>query len=373
VTQAPATGAFTMDVTNPGGGEQGRDLCEACTADVQCGGPNDNCLRIGSTSESFCFRACQTDTDCVDAAHPSGYYCSFTEMLSVDGASARQCLPESFSCGPPACQNDAYEPNGSLAAVASAAPLPAGSYPGLTMCPGDEDWYPLQIDGDSQVTVSLNGGSATDLDLALLDATGVIVAKSVGLTSVERIATCLSAGRYYLRVYSYTSGENSYALTWSKVAQSCQVCEDDWWEPDDNAAQARPVNLTAGRYYSDTNAICPGNDDWYAVTLQANQTLYATLAFTQTNAREDLDLRFYRAGSGGAVIDLIPDCTEIDPTGCSSTNGQSSTSNENFTWTATTAGTYYVVVHGYDGSANLYDICIALSNAAGTGCPPFAK
>jgi hypothetical protein len=377
ITQAPASGAYTMTITNPGGGQQGRGLCEACTADIQCGGPSDNCLRMGTAGEGFCFRACGGDTDCVDAAHPTGYYCSLSEMVSVDGVSARQCIPDTYSCGPPPCVNDSYEPNDSQAAVTTATALAAGSYPGLKLCPStggtkDEDWYPIQIAADSNLTASINGTATTDLDLALLDANGVIIAKSDGLTSVETVTACLKPGRYYLRVYSWAAGENTYSLTWSKTATTCSVCADDPAEPDDNAGQARVVNLGSGRFYSDTNAICANNEDWYKVTLQANQHVYATVAFTQTTPKEDLDIRFFGQSTGGSLID-ITNCDETNPVGCSATNGQSSKSNENFTYQASTAGTYYVVVHGWNASENLYDICIALSNAATTGCPALPK
>ncbi len=48
-TQAPATGSYQMRVTNPGG--QGNlPVCESCSADVQCGDADDNCVRVGTTN-----------------------------------------------------------------------------------------------------------------------------------------------------------------------------------------------------------------------------------------------------------------------------------------------------------------------------------
>ncbi|MBI5477706.1 MAG: PPC domain-containing protein [Deltaproteobacteria bacterium] len=372
LTQMPATGSYQMSVTRPPDG-QGRGLCEACTADVQCGGANDNCLVMGTGGESFCFKACTQDSDCGDPL----YYCSLTEWTSVDGVKARQCIPNTFRCPPePACQDDTREPNDSLAGVQTTTALAAGSYPSLKLCPAgsglDEDWYPIEITADTEVTASITATAPPDLDLALVNSSGVVVTKSDGLTANESLTSCLGPGRYYLRVYGFGTVASTYTLTYGKVAKSCQVCEDDYWEDDDNATQARVVNLGSGRYYSDTNAICANDDDWFKVQLTSGQKLYATVAFTQASASEDLDIRFYQQGSGSTVVDLTH-CTEVDPTGCVSTNGQSTTSNENFTYTATTTGTYYVVVHGWEGSENLYDICIALSNVAGTGCPPLAK
>jgi hypothetical protein len=245
LTQAPAVGSSTLRVTRPAG-EAGRALCAACTADAQCGGPEDHCLVIGEGGASYCSRACAEDGDCGDPL----YYCSQDPWLSVDGASARQCIPTTFRCPP---------------------------------------------------------------DLS---------------------------------------------------------CLEDAYEPDDLPSQARGVDLTNG-LFATGNSICPGNDDWFAVQLDAGQALFATLAFAQSDSRQDLDLRFYRQSDLGPV-DLVG-CTEADPSGCSSDNGQSATANENFTFTAENAGTYYVVVHGWNGAANQYDLCIAASAAAGWGCPPLPK
>ncbi|MBW2454802.1 MAG: hypothetical protein JRI68_09835, partial [Deltaproteobacteria bacterium] len=59
-------------------------------------------------------------------------------------------------------------------------------------------------------------------------------------------------------------------------------------------------------------------------------------------------------------------CDEQNPWVCDSQNGQSGTSDETLTWPITQTDTYYVVVHGWSGSENLYDICIGL---APTDCP----
>ena len=371
LTQAPATGSYKMTVTRPAD-EAGRGLCEACTADVQCGGANDNCLALGSGGETYCAKACTQDTDCGD----SNYYCSVTEWTSVDGAVARQCLPKTYRCPPVAdCQDDTFEPNNSLTAVQSATALTTGAHSGLKLCPAgtglDEDWYPIVITADTEVTASITATAPPDLDLALYNASGGVVTKSDGLTANETVTSCLTAGRYYLRVYGYGTTAATYTLTYGTVAQSCYVCSDDSNEPDDNASQARVVNLTAGRYVSTTNAICANNDDWYKVHLTSGQTLHVTVAFTQTNAKEDLDIRLYQQ-SGSNVVDLIG-CTEADPTGCDAANGQSTTSNENLTWSITAAADYYVVVHGWNGSENLYDICIYTNGYSTTGCPPLAK
>ncbi len=368
LTQAPSTGTYSMTVTNPGG-SGGLGLCEPCTSDTQCGGDADHCLLMGSAGDTYCFKACSSDSDCGDPA----YYCSLTEFVSVDGATGRQCIPSSFKCestAPTTCTDDSFEQNDTIDQAKYIYPgIYPGTYPDLKSCPSpnggaDEDWYPIDTDGDSVITGSIQGGSSTDLDLELVGYDGNVLAKSDTLTSNETVSACVPMGTYFLRVYSWETGENTYSLAYESKSQSCSgasTCTDDPAEDDDNASQARNVDLGAGTYHSDTNAICSGDDDWFGVYLYGGETVYATLAFVQTNYSEDLDIRFYQGST------LLTPCTETDPSGCDPNNGQSGDSNESFQWTVPTDDMYYVVVHGWKGSENLYDICIGLNSSA---CPP---
>ena len=371
LTQAPETGAYSMKVTNPGG-QGGLGLCEPCTSDAQCGGASDNCLFMGSAGNTYCFKTCTSDTDCGDPL----YYCSLSEFVSVDGAKSRQCIPSALKCDAGTatnCTDDGMEPNDTLDDARLIYPgLTEGLQDGLKSCPSptsgaNEDWYPIDIYGDTQLTVTMEGGAGTDLDLELVDNNGVVLAQSDTLTSNETVSACVTLGAYFVHVYSWETGENGYSLTVGTEAKTCSTattCDDDPSEPDDNASQARSVDLGVGTYTSNTSAICPGNEDWFALPLFANETVYATAAFNQANAKEDLDILFYNGST------LLTRCTEADLTSCDPTNGQSGSSNENFRWEVSTAGTYYLVVRGWDGSQNLYDLCIGLNPSS---CPLLPK
>jgi hypothetical protein len=366
LTQVPATGAFQMTVTNPGG-QGGLGLCAKCTADSQCGGPADNCLKMGSQGESYCFKACTGDGDCGDAK----YYCSLTEWTSVDGVKSRQCIPKSFSCvpePPKKCVDDAHEPDDTLADAMKLPGLQVGTLAAQKSCPkdpppgNDEDWYPIDILKDSAITLSLEGGPSTDLDMSLHDIQANIIVKSAKVGSSESIAKCLTPGTYFVRVYSWDDGENSYSLTYARKDETCPVvCQDDTREPDSNASQARNVTLDVDfPYKSNGDQICPNDEDWFKVLLIKDETIYVTVKFTQTNPKQDLDVRFYKGTT------LLTKCTETDVSGCDEANGQSLDSNENFKWKVDATGDYFVVVHGWDGSSNKYDICIGLKE---TVCP----
>jgi hypothetical protein len=92
-TFLPANTSFKMTVTHPGG-QAGLGVCESCTSDAQCGGDADHCLVLGSSGNAFCGQACTLDTDCP----ANGYFCSIDAWESIDGATARQCVPNNYQC-----------------------------------------------------------------------------------------------------------------------------------------------------------------------------------------------------------------------------------------------------------------------------------
>jgi hypothetical protein len=359
LTQAPTTGSYRITVTNPGG-SGGLALCEPCSADVQCGDADDNCVYLDDGY--YCFTGCSDSAQC-----PDGYYCSYGNFTSIDGAQARQCIPNTYKCTVSTlCVDDGYEDNDTLGQASGSPALGPGTYPGLKSCPGypsgdDEDWYPIDISIDTQLDASIAGGAATDLDLALTDSAGTVISKGDSLSSNETISACLTSGRYYLHVYSWGEVENQYDLSlWLAGASCAGACQDDPYEDDDNASQARPVVVGSVAYVSTTNAICAWDDDWYEIYLLNGETVYSTLTFTQTSSAEDLDLYIYQGSTN------LTGCAEATPGNCDPNNGAGTVSNERLEWTVTQGGYYYLVVHGWAGAENLYDICIGMDSYA---CP----
>ena len=370
VTQAPATGSYDMTVTNPGG-NGGAGLCEACTQDIQCGDADDNCVRVGTGGDSFCLTSCSSNADC-----PTDYTCSTTAVTSVNNASARQCVPISNDCSNPGgqlCADDSYEDNDSRTQASSRPELPPGDYD-LTSCPAsvgdDEDWYRIVLTADAQVAVDIVGGTASDLDLSLYDSTGSLVQSATnGSGSSESISMCLTAGTYYVRVYAWSPVENEYLMSYTRTAQSCAAtCQPDANEPDDNATEATQLgydDIYPDSYLSIDDTLCTLDDDWFRISeLIDGDRVVVDLYFTQTTSNQDLDLHWYRNGT-----DLTP-CSKSDPLSCSSANGQSADSDEHAEYvvsnpacTISAPCIYYVVVRGWDGSENDYDIEMLLEPA----------
>jgi hypothetical protein len=362
---------YTATYTN--NGQQGNmGLCRACTADLQCGGAADNCVRVSSGESSLrCAKACGAAGEC-----PDGYRCSDAPLAGQTGAMAKQCVPNAGTCEPPepdSCTDDSFEENDTFYA---AGEKPALTAPELnaTICPGlspgsfDADWYKVEITSDSDVLFDLSGPANANLNLLVVDADGFLVRKSEGPTSTETVEKCLTAGTYYVQVtspFGATPGSHAYNLDYIGVSTSCAssgMCTDDSNEQDDDPGMAR--NVTTFPYTRTAQKVCTGDDDWYKVAVGQNETVHMKIKFTQQSAAEDLDILVYSAS--GAVL-LTPCHEDISPLECDADNGQSADSDEYLTWTNTgPATTFNFVVHGYDGASDDYDVCIGKTAAQ---CP----
>jgi hypothetical protein len=346
---------FSFRVT--AGGGQSVPFCGACSADTQCGASN-LCVRLGTSGDAVCLADCAVGQSC-----PPDSVCAAEPVTSIGGQMRRQCVPQSGVCGvppPPACQDDSLEDNDSRLSIANpmSHDLPAGDYPGLMICPAgqtdnDEDWYRLDIRGETDVAARIDFDTRMgDLDLALVNGSGEVVRRSYGVGDAESVRQCVTApGIYYVHVFSFfPPTRNGYSLHLERTPGAC--CVDDGFEPNDDAEHATGTAPTTGAPFTRQDlAICSGNDDFYAVPLHAGNRLVVDLSFTQSSAQQDLDIHLYDR-------DGRSDLTPCPP--CDTGNGQSANGPEHFERDIAADGTYYVVVRGYEGAANTYAITIAI-------------
>jgi len=347
-------------VTNTGG-EGGLAACAACTSDTQCGDASDHCITIGGALR--CGVACTGSGGC-----PAGYTCTAAAVTSIDGTSAKQCIPTAGSCAATqSCTDDSFEQNDGMNTITNTAAqsLAPMSYPNLMLCPlpsgdqVDEDWFGIPVTQEGKIEVVLTSSATTDIDLTLVGEDGALLDASLSFSSNETVSACVraGAGKLYARVYSpsTTPSGSPYSLTLTKTAMTC-ACQPDAREPDDLAGQATPLGRpTAPRGFLNLS-LCPNNSDWFATTLNAGDTLVVDLVFNQLDFNGDLDIHLFRAD---AVTDLFP-CSPSQP-GCAVNNGQSADSDEHMEWTvpAGQGGIYYVVVRGYDATdTNSYSMTV---------------
>src|SRR5205823_1292048 len=103
--------------------------------------------------------------------------------------------------------DDAYEDNDTRATASDLGTLPGPvrTVAGLRL--RDDDWFRFATTADGLAGDSVRIDfvhAQDDLDMALYDAAGTLLASSSGVTNSETIALAdRPAGTYYLRVYGY--------------------------------------------------------------------------------------------------------------------------------------------------------------------------
>jgi subtilase family serine protease len=127
------------------------------------------------------------------------------------------------------------------------------------------------------------------------------------------------------------------------ILEVIEVCIEDSFEPSDFPPLFAPT-ITTGDYLN--LQICPFNLDWYTVDLDAGETLTVTASFV--NADGDLDLRLY--DTSNTTVPLIKAFETLD--------------GEQLTYTADTAGAFYVRVNGLAGATNAYSLTVDIAGEA---------
>jgi hypothetical protein len=187
------------------------------------------------------------------------------------------------------CQDNGLEPNNTSA---QATPITLGGSIPARICPMDEDRYAFAVSSAEVVRVSTAFHHANgDLDLSILDAAGGVVASSAGVSDAEVVEVLLQPGDYVVRVYGFRDATNPYVLT--TAVASC--AGDDELEENDtprSPTHVGPASISAVR--------CPGDDDYFAVKLNAGDGVTAGLTGTGLSL-ELLDADATLLSSGMAV------------------------------------------------------------------------
>jgi hypothetical protein len=173
-----------------------------------------------------------------------------------------------------------------------------------------------------------------DVDLALYDASGNLLARSAGTGDGESISLAgLPTGAYYAEVYGKTSTTTNpnYTLSWNLPWGPT----GDYEEPNDSFATAHNLRVVQGdRVWPNLSIHAAANDDWYAFQTTGTGVSGDLARIDFSDALGDLDFQLYDAsdnlirGSYG-----VGDREEIGLAG-------------------QPAGTYYLHVYGFLGHTN---------------------
>ncbi len=179
----------------------------------------------------------------------------------------------------PACQRieDKFEPNDT---PQQARAIPIGQPVKGRLCPVNDDYFSVMMQPEQGLVVHAKAkvDIGTDkIELEVLDPSGNVVAHGRpgkdGLTA--RLAYAQEAGAYVVQVRGGIDTEADYDLG-VEVLPPCRE-RDDRYEDNDQALQANPLDASMIEKPLDQLQLCPGDDDWYAVDLQAGESLFVDL------------------------------------------------------------------------------------------------
>ena len=189
----------------------------------------------------------------------------------------------------------------------------------LFICPDTDDWFRIELREGQQVKITIAADPVeTDLDLAVLDDVGAVVAESAqeeGRESLEFVSP--AAGEYFIRVDGYLEQAAFYSLSISGACQLDEQCPDgqvcdrfteqciplpeatcgeDPHEPNNTDGAATPLGMAPAQL---DGTLCGADRDWFSFEAQAGDSFDMLIRFPEG---EDIDVHVVN-GTTGAVIE----------------------------------------------------------------------
>jgi hypothetical protein len=295
-----------------------------------CGGKSTRAPRIefdaGADSDSDVDVDVDVDTD-----------------TDTDTGTGEGCLPDA---------NEANDSPETATAVADGT-----RFDDLTICPGDVDFFAVDLEVGHQVDfdVLFNHLDTRDIDIELLAPDGTQVWDSTSGDDDEHISfwpwAALGAGRFVLRVYGweappdYVFEGNTYDLV--VTVHPDVPCDPDAAEDDDTPATAGPSPAPdrGGAY-----GVCPGDPDHFTIDANAGQRILAFADYFSPWGHLDVEI----LDPDGASV--LADAFDYDP-------ARGDQGRELARWDALVDGTYVVRVSGAADVTNDYFYVAFLQDA----------
>lgn len=328
-----ASGAFQKTEMQPAGG-----------LDWQAVIPNP-LLQQGQTA-TVSYYVCAIDDD-----DPAGKECDLRGCAPEEGRYAFTAYP----AGSSQCEDDGFEPDDRRDQAAAVEFDQEGEcvYTSLQICPGNEDWYRMEVPANhwagaliaftpanGLLGLDLVGQDGTVLLQGELDEDQIIV-----VSQVQPRNTSL-----FLRVVGDDlQVDNRYDLV--ALRREDIPCDQDALEPNDSPGAASQVTENV---YTDLTSC--GEPDWYLIALEAGDKLEVLIDFVHDDG--DLDLWVFDQ----ATVDSaeVFDCDNA--LGCSITE----TDDEQVVVEQVDAGgAYYIAMGPYQQARNSYDMLIEVTPQAG--------
>ena len=241
------------------------------------------------------------------------------------------------------CRDDAYEDNDTRA---TAEVVRDGLLTGLVTCPGDADYFAIDLSAGDELDVFASfSDAAGDIDIQLYNTDGTVVGRGLTVSDDEEINyVATRSGRYVVHVYMLGDDDvpgNTYELDLA-VTSAGPACDTDRFENNDTFDTA--IDFDAGSYTD--LIVCSDDDDFYAFDLGAGDVIRIDVDFDFLDGNINIDLR-------NAAGDIVAESTNLF------------SSDESIEYTAPSAGVYTLNVRlAFDlGTSAVYDLDVVIDAA----------
>jgi hypothetical protein len=297
-------------------------------------GDLDAYLLAGDGQDVLVSAQTTTDDEVIEfGAVTGGTY--YILVKGVAGASNAYNMTVTVSAPAEQCLDDSFAPNGY---PEMAAMVPVGTYNGLVLCAGKQDWFATGLNGGETLTVEATG-SGSGMSAQLFDAaTGAPVCSGApGSTGVTMTCTIPGPGIYAFYLASSVNQNLKYSLTVS-VKEDMTVCTEDRFESNDNQAEAADIIYTITTW----GKACGQDPDWFRFEGYPMEQVLAAVGHDPELGAVDLSLY---APDGQTLLAMTDTADGI----------------EYLEYNLVEYGLYYLVVKGADFYGNVpYDLFLWL-------------
>ncbi len=237
------------------------------------------------------------------------------------------------------CLEDVYEQNDTFAAAYVLSEL--GSYGGLRLCGADQDYFAFSVLSPQADVVVEAMGNGASLVTQVMDGGGSPMgSERTGSFSMSVSGEKLAGGVVVLGLRSSDGLPVTYGIS---VVPKDEACAPDALEPNDGSASASYV----GEGVQQGLTLCTGEFDWFKLQVPAGSFLSVTLDHLAQNG--DLDL-YLVDGDADTILAAA----------------ETASDDEVVTANVPAGGVRYLVVAGYAGSSNSYNLDVEYSAATET-------
>ena len=255
-----------------------------------------------------------------------------------------------YSSGTTNLSQDQYEPNDSISTATSI--LINSTTSANIHNASEDDYYTLNLTSGDMVWANLTFSHSTaDLQLNMYRYNGlnnVLFDYSHSSSDNEQVIfNVTSNATYYVGIFS-SGGASHYNFTIQATSTPSPPPptngSGDALEPNENMSTATQV--TPPFSHNNLSIHISSDDDYFAVSLAANETVWANITFSHSLGDIDMEIE----DSTSNQLDL----------------SQSTSNDEAVSASVTTAQTVYIHVYGWASATNTYAITIQTSNSGGT-------